>query len=142
MAALWNLATAGLLLLLSFTLSQGFSFASTYPLSRHWRRAQSIQSDFKSRETGGAITSMHTAAHLRMSASTAAATVPSWSDLKTKTQSTKTGSALTADAALRKEGKGAPRRENTLRLFGDSSKPKITLFRDHAAWCPYVRGVL
>jgi hypothetical protein len=141
MAALLNLATAGLLLLLSFTLSQGFSFASKSPLSRHWRRAQSIQSDFKSREPGGAITRVHTAA-LRMSASTAAATVPSWSDLKTKTQSTKTGSALTADAALRKEGKGAPHRENTLRLFGDSSKPTITLFRDHAAWCPYVRGVL
>jgi len=73
---------------------------------------------------------------LRMSASTTT-TVPSWSDLKKQTQSTVTGSALTSDVALREEGKGSPHRENKLRLFNDSSKPKITLYRDHAAWCPY-----
>ena len=117
--ALFNrLVTAGLLLSLSFTLSQGFTLALTSPVS-----------------------TMQTA--LRMSASTtaAAATVPSWSDLKQTTQSTVTGSALTADAALRKEGRGTPHRENTLRLFDDSSTktPQMTLFRDHAAWCPYVR---
>lgn len=71
-----------------------------------------------------------------MAASTTA-TIPSWSDLKKQTQSTATGSALTADAKLRLEGKGAPHRENKLRQFDLSSKPQITLYRDHASWCPY-----
>ena len=78
---------------------------------------------------------------LRMSAS-ATATAPSWSDLKKQTQSTATGSALTQEVELRKEGMGSPHVGNQLRLFDASQKPKITLYRDMAGWCPYCQKTM
>jgi len=63
------------------------------------------------------------------------ATLPSWSDLKSKADATDVGKALNREVELRKIGKGSAHVQNELRLFDSSSDPKITLFRDHAGWC-------
>lgn len=79
-----------------------------------------------------------TTSHLTMS------TLPSWSDLQTSSSSTPVGSALDNDVALRPTGRAAPFVQNKLRLFDSEDfsaekPPKITLYRDHAGWCPYCR---
>jgi glutathione S-transferase len=78
-----------------------------------------------------------------MSASSPAATiVPSWSSLQKQAQATPTGRALVKEAELRKQGRGSAHVQNTLRLFNSSKPPKITLFRDHAGWCPYCEKLM
>ena len=74
---------------------------------------------------------------MRMSASAATTTVPSWSDLKKRSEETPVGKALLEETELRKQGKGSAHVQNKLRKFGSDSEPQITLFRDHAGWCPY-----
>lgn len=75
-----------------------------------------------------------------MSASTS--TIPSWSDLEKQSNETPVGKALSAEVLLRQEGKGSAHVQNKLRKFktaddDDKKEPTITLFRDHAGWCPY-----
>ena len=59
----------------------------------------------------------------------------SWKDLEELTQKTATGNALNNDLQKRSEGLSVPHVHNKLRLFSSSeTKPKITLYRDHAGW--------
>jgi glutathione S-transferase len=74
---------------------------------------------------------------LSMSAATQSVTIPSWSDLKNRAGSMPVGIALNKEAELREMGKGSAFVQNKLRKFGSVDEPKITLFRDHAGWCPY-----
>ena len=77
--------------------------------------------------------------HLAMS------TLPSWSDLQSSASSTPVGAALDNEVALRPTGRAAPFVQNKLRLFNSEDfsaekPPKITLYRDHAGWCPYCQS--
>eukprot|EP00532_Pseudo-nitzschia_australis_P001740 CAMPEP_0168184598 /NCGR_PEP_ID=MMETSP0139_2-20121125/13334_1 /TAXON_ID=44445 /ORGANISM="Pseudo-nitzschia australis, Strain 10249 10 AB" /LENGTH=548 /DNA_ID=CAMNT_0008106249 /DNA_START=384 /DNA_END=2030 /DNA_ORIENTATION=+ len=67
-----------------------------------------------------------------------------WEELKTLVSETPVGSALDADAELRKKGKGGPSVHNKLRLFADDEQeqPAYTLYRDHAGWCPYCQKTM
>lgn len=72
-----------------------------------------------------------------------AATLPSWSDLQQKVSSTVVGNALDEEVELRKSGKGSAHVQNTLRLFDSKDpNPPITLYRDHAGWCPYCQKTM
>ena len=68
----------------------------------------------------------------------AAATVPTWDDLKRRVSETPVGTALDGDLTLRASGRGGPNVHSNVRRFGggDESAPTYTLFRDHAGWCP------
>jgi len=77
-----------------------------------------------------------------MSAASVSTSVPSWSDLKSKSEATPVGQALVNEIALRKDGKGSAHVQNTLRTFGRNPSPDITLFRDHAGWCPYCQKTM
>ena len=77
--------------------------------------------------------------HLAMS------TLPSWSDLQSSASSTPVGAALDNEVALRPTGRAAPFVQNKLRLFDSEDfsaekPPNITLYRDHAGWCPYCQS--
>jgi glutathione S-transferase len=63
----------------------------------------------------------------------------SWSDLQSKAESTETGLKMKQQAELRKEGKAEAHTDNLLYLYDAKSEDdvRLTLYRDHAAWCPY-----
>ena len=61
----------------------------------------------------------------------------SWDDLKRVSDEQPVGSALNNEVAMRLNGKGSPHVQSKLRIFSSDTKPKITLYRDHAGWCPY-----
>ena len=63
--------------------------------------------------------------------------VPSWAELQNQSERTQVGKAMALEGELRKAGKGAAHVHNKLRQFESTQVPAITLFRDHAAWCPY-----
>lgn len=44
---------------------------------------------------------------------------------------------MVSEVELRKSGKGSAHVHNKLRQFKSGDDPPITLFRDHAGWCPY-----
>jgi glutathione S-transferase len=90
------------------------------------------------------VASFASAKILAMSASatTTATTVPSWADLKNNVGSTPVGKALYDEVDLRKEGAGSPHVQSTLRKFGSQDELQITLFRDHAGWCPYCQKLM
>ena len=93
---------------------------------------------FASAFTTGTYRARSTTSHLAMS------TLPSWSDLQASASSTPVGSALDNEVALRPTGRAGPFVQNKLRLFDSDDfsaekPPKITLYRDHAGWCPYCR---
>ncbi|CAB9523202.1 S-transferase DHAR1 [Seminavis robusta] len=89
----------------------------------------------------GPISSLTT---LGMSSSTAATTeVPTWSDLQAQSKNTVVGQALETETALRQQGKGSAFVQNTLRKFqSPDADPEITVFRDHAGWCPYCQKLM
>ena len=63
--------------------------------------------------------------------------VPSWADLQSSVAENPVGRTLNDEVELRQQGRGSPNVQNTLRLFGkDHETPAITLYRDHAGWCP------
>ena len=67
----------------------------------------------------------------------------SWEDLKSASGSQSIGSALNEEVELRKTGKGSAHVQSKLRLFSsDENQPKITLYRDHAGWCPYCQKTM
>ena len=43
--------------------------------------------------------------------------------------------------ALREKGEGSPHTDCKIRLFGTTKEPRITYYRDTAAWCPYCQKV-
>jgi len=78
-------------------------------------------------------------------AAAAAATVPLWSDLQQQASETAVGQALNDEIELRKQGRGSAHVHNTLRTFSDDATtevPAITVFRDHAGWCPYCQKLM
>lgn len=76
-------------------------------------------------------------------ASSKTMTVPSWSDLQSKTKDNVVGKALENETALRKKGLGSAQVSNTLRQFDlEEGAPQITLYRDHAGWCPYCEKMM
>ena len=79
---------------------------------------------------------------LSMSSVATTTEVPSWSNLQSKSKETIVGKALEAESALRKEGKGSAFVQNKLRKFQSEETPQITIFRDHAGWCPYCQKLM
>ena len=79
---------------------------------------------------------------LRMS-SAASASLPTWSDLQSASAETAVGGALGDEADLRPAGRAAPFVQNRLRMFdSEGGKPRLTLYRDHAGWCPYCQKTM
>jgi len=78
------------------------------------------------------------------SAEATTSTAPSWSALQKNAGETDAGRALNDEVALRKRGRGSAFVQNTLRLFDsdDEKDLKITLYRDHAGWCPYCQKLM
>ena len=75
-------------------------------------------------------------------AASAVATLPeqvvSWDEISAACRATATGKALAAEEALRADGEGLPHVAAKLRLFGAKEEDvRVTLYRDHAGWCPY-----
>ena len=81
-------------------------------------------------------------AYTSLSMSSVATEVPTWSDLQSKSKGTAVGQALEKESALRKEGKGSAFVQNKLRKFQSEDTPQITIFRDHAGWCPYCQKLM
>ena len=72
--------------------------------------------------------------HLNMCTTTV---TPSWDEIQVTVGETDVGEALNKEMDLRSKGKGSAYVQNTLRMFDATETPQITLFRDHAGWCPY-----
>jgi glutathione S-transferase len=69
--------------------------------------------------------------------------IPSWNEIQSTVGETSVGKALNSESELRSRGKGSAHVQNKLRSFGsDSQSPPITLFRDHAGWCPYCQKTM
>eukprot|EP00638_Chattonella_subsalsa_P003529 CAMPEP_0117752790 /NCGR_PEP_ID=MMETSP0947-20121206/11834_1 /TAXON_ID=44440 /ORGANISM="Chattonella subsalsa, Strain CCMP2191" /LENGTH=457 /DNA_ID=CAMNT_0005571537 /DNA_START=149 /DNA_END=1522 /DNA_ORIENTATION=+ len=66
---------------------------------------------------------------------------PSWNDLQRIVEETSAGADLKEQIALRETGSGLPNTDCKVRLFGTNSEPRVVLFRDTAAWCPYCQKV-
>ena len=65
-------------------------------------------------------------------------TVLGWDEISAKCHDTETGKKLVGEEALRAKGEGLPHITAKLRLFGHSEEDiRVTLYRDHAGWCPY-----
>lgn len=73
--------------------------------------------------------------------STATEAIPTWSDLQKQSVDNFCGKALQEEMALRKDGHGSAFVQNTLRKFGHAT-PQITIYRDHAGWCPYCQKLM
>lgn len=72
----------------------------------------------------------------------AVATLPEtamgWEEISATCLDTEMGKRLAEQDALRAEGEGLPHVAAKLRLFGKSEDDvRVTLYRDHAGWCPY-----
>jgi len=77
-----------------------------------------------------------------LSMSTVATDVPTWSELQSKSKATVVGQALEQESALRKGGKGSAFVQSKLRKFQSDKEPEITIYRDHAGWCPYCQKLM
>lgn len=66
---------------------------------------------------------------------------PSWDELKTSILTTSTGQFIANEEKLRQSGEGLPHTDAKLRLFGSTKEPRLTFYRDTAAWCPYCQKV-
>lgn len=65
-------------------------------------------------------------------------TVLDWEAISAACHDTETGKKLAAEEALREKGEGLPHVTSKLRLFGHAEEDvRVTLYRDHAGWCPY-----
>ena len=67
---------------------------------------------------------------------------PSWDELKIESTNQPVGNALNNEVEKRKQGKGSAHVQSKLRLFDSDETPKITLYRDHAGWCPYCQKTM
>jgi len=80
---------------------------------------------------------------MQMSATASEVTVPSWADLTSHSSGQTVGSVLNNEVESRQNGHGSAHVQSKLRLFSSSNEnPQITLFRDHAAWCPYCQKTM
>ena len=70
------------------------------------------------------------------------AAVGAWDSLKATLAASPTFQRMEAEAELRATGAGPAHTDNKLRLFGKSEEDvRVTLYRDHAGWCPYCQKV-
>jgi glutathione S-transferase len=67
--------------------------------------------------------------------------VPSWESLTATVRGTSVGIKTIEQESLRAIGEGLPHTDAALRLFGTTAEPRVTFFRDTAAWCPYCQKV-
>lgn len=67
--------------------------------------------------------------------------VPTWQALQEKVLSTPAGVFIKEQESLRNQGAGLPHTDAKLRLFGTTDEPRVTFYRDTAAWCPYCQKV-
>jgi glutathione S-transferase len=70
--------------------------------------------------------------------------IPSWKDISASLGKTPVGQALDDQVEKRQQGLGAPHVHSKLRKFHSSQDrlPRITLYRDHAGWCPYCQKTM
>ncbi len=75
--------------------------------------------------------------------SSAVAMAPRWPDIIARAKATTVGTSLTSDAKSRLDGRGPPHADALLRLFDAKAEGdvRVTLYRDHAGWCPYCQKV-
>ena len=67
--------------------------------------------------------------------------LPTWEYLQNLANETTYGQFYHQQLALREKGEGLPHTDAKIRLFGSTEEPRVTLFRDTAAWCPYCQKV-
>ena len=68
-----------------------------------------------------------------------------WDDLQNESANQSVGKALNEEVEKRNHGKGSAHVQSKLRLFksqDDNTRPKLTLYRDHAGWCPYCQKTM
>lgn len=66
---------------------------------------------------------------------------PSWDYLTGLAKATHTGQRMAAEEVIRNEGEGDAHQDAKIRLFGTKGTPRVTYYRDTAAWCPYCQKV-
>jgi len=66
---------------------------------------------------------------------------PTWDSLKSDVLQSETGIQWTEELDKRKAGDGMPHTDAKVRLFGTTDEPRVTFYRDTAAWCPYCQKV-
>lgn len=67
--------------------------------------------------------------------------LPSWEELDRLVKQTTRGKFMQEQESLREEGEGLPHTDAKIRRFGTTGEPRVTLYRDSAAWCPYCQKV-
>jgi glutathione S-transferase len=67
--------------------------------------------------------------------------LPPWEELSTFAKSTATGQRMELEADARGKGGGLSHQDAKVRLFGTKGEPRVTYYRDTAAWCPYCQKV-
>lgn len=82
------------------------------------------------------------AANLPKSFAMSTTSIDSWENLQSAASNTPVGAALDKESASRNAGTGAAFVQNKLRMFDANDRPKLTLFRDHAGWCPYCQKTM
>mmetsp|Transcript_7452 Transcript_7452/g.16470 ORF Transcript_7452/g.16470 Transcript_7452/m.16470 type:complete len:552 (+) Transcript_7452:33-1688(+) len=79
--------------------------------------------------------------NVRYSGQVAQRAVPTWEELREEIEATPSGQRLKAEEEKRAKGL-SPHTDAKLRRFSsDEGPPRVTLFRDTAAWCPYCQKV-
>lgn len=101
--------------------------------------ASSLSPSLKKFPSSAVVASRKPFTKLAMSATS---TDTSWTLLKSVASKTAVGAALISEQDSRKQGTGAPFVQNKLRLFGSTEKPRLTIYRDHAGWCPYCQKLM
>ena len=135
----------------STTSIQAFSSSAAFSAGPSLFSLAQQQQTQKHHQIPSASCSSSSSSALQMSTAATGTTVvvPSWNELKTKISLTSVGKALDDDKKLRLIGKGSPNVHNKLRLFNDDDsdngsgkETKYTIYRDHAAWCPYCQKTM
>ena len=67
--------------------------------------------------------------------------LPAWEDLSSLAKSTMTGQRMESETIQREKGEGLAHQDAKIRLFGSKGEPRVTYYRDTAAWCPYCQKV-
>mmetsp|Transcript_3131 Transcript_3131/g.5814 ORF Transcript_3131/g.5814 Transcript_3131/m.5814 type:complete len:592 (-) Transcript_3131:88-1863(-) len=104
--------------------------------------ATTTGSRFLSTSSPSANNNRNNNSRLYMSSMASSSCSSSWDDLKALSGTQPMGAALNQEAGLRKDGNGSAHVQSKLRLFGSKVQPKITLYRDHAGWCPYCQKTM
>lgn len=65
--------------------------------------------------------------------------VPSWAELRAQAGERRSELGLPAPAAAAADRPANP--HDLVRSFGSDAPPRVKLYRDHAAWCPYCQKI-